>query len=229
MKHFFITHFAGCAVLLNKDTFHSDVQVNSVYIHDTRSKQQQFVKEGQSGWVLQDVISCASFRRIPRNGKSYFTMMSLHINNHYAKQRGIGKNSILAVRTVMRQEQVDMVAGDLNGAAWRRQSGSEQRPIPPGPTSLWRPGGCPGESADMCGFIKPTGSETAHARCVRNSSRNTQHQSYRPELPPQVWILLLHVNARLVDRTSRDGTYRRPTVRKRNSPYDQNKDKRQFR
>ena len=32
--HFDVTHFAGCAVLFNKDTFHSDVKVNSVYIHE---------------------------------------------------------------------------------------------------------------------------------------------------------------------------------------------------
>ena len=33
-----------------------------------------------------------SFRRIPRNDTSCFTMMSLHINNHFAKKRGIGKD-----------------------------------------------------------------------------------------------------------------------------------------
>ena len=79
MNHFYITHFAGCAVLFNKDTFHSDIKVNSVYIHHTRSGQQQVVNEGQSGWVLQAVISRAFFWRIPRNGKSYVTMMSLYI------------------------------------------------------------------------------------------------------------------------------------------------------
>ena len=127
MNHFYVTHFAGCAVLFHKDTFHSDVWVNSVDIHDNRTGQQQVVKEGQSGWVLQAVISRASFRRIPRNGKSYFTTMSLHINNQYAKKRGIAKNLLLAVRTVMHQEQLDMVAGDFHGAAWRRRSGNEQR------------------------------------------------------------------------------------------------------
>ena len=74
-------------------------------------------------------------------------MLSLHINNQYAKKRAISKNLLLAVRTVMLQEQVDMVAGDFDDAAWRRQSGNEQRrdstieeaiaktnlPIPPGP------------------------------------------------------------------------------------------------
>ena len=101
------THFAGCVVLFNKDTFHSDIQVNSVYIHDTNG-QQQVAKEDQSGRVPQVVISCASFRRISPNGKSYSAIMSLHINNQHAEKRVTGKNLLLTVRTVMRQEQVDM-------------------------------------------------------------------------------------------------------------------------
>ena len=43
----------------------------------------------------------------------------------------------------------------------------------------------------------------------------------------QVWIHLLHVNARLVDRVSRDDKHRRPLSRKRNSPYDHSKEGRQ--
>ena len=64
----------------------------------------------------------------------------------------------------MRQEQVDMVAGDLNGGSWRRQSGSDHRPISiieeafantslpvrPDPAPLWGPGSVPGEWADLC-------------------------------------------------------------------------------
>ena len=78
-------------------------------------------------------------------------MMSLHINNHFAKKRGIRKNILRTVRSVMLQKQVEMVAGDFNGAAWRRQSGNEHRPIsiveeafantslpiPLGPTPMW--------------------------------------------------------------------------------------------
>ena len=56
-------------------------------------------KEGRSCWVLHADTSRASFRRIPGNGKSYFTMMSLHIPNQCAKKRGIAKNLLLAVRT----------------------------------------------------------------------------------------------------------------------------------
>ena len=40
---------------------------------------------------------------------------------------GIAKNVLLTVHTVMHQEQVDMMAGDFNVAAWRRRSGNQQR------------------------------------------------------------------------------------------------------
>ena len=117
-NHFHISHHAGCAVLFNKDTFYPDVGVSSVYIHDTKNGLQQVIREGEAGWVFQAVVSRAAFRRVPRDSKPYFTMMSLHINNHYAKKRGIAKHLLLAVHTVMHQEQVDMVAGDFNGDAW---------------------------------------------------------------------------------------------------------------
>ena len=75
-----------------------------------------------------------------------------------------------------------------------------------------------------CGFIKPPGSETEwHTRMhgafeIPHESLGIKHtdQSYHHE----VWIHLLHVNARLVDRASGDAQYRRPAIRKRNSPYD---------
>ena len=132
---------------------------------------QQIVKEGQSGWVLQAVISRASFRRIPRNGKSYFTMMSLHIHNHYAKKRGIGENLLLAVRTVMRQEQVDMVGGDFNGAAWRRKSGNEQRR-----NSTMR------SSSHL--VPKPSGMYIRMQGAVE-IPHETLGRSHRPKLPPR--------------------------------------------
>ena len=70
---------------------------------------------------------------------------------------------------MMMQEHVDMVAGDTNGAAWRRPSGRDPRPISiieeafvNTPTPLWKPGGVPGEWSDVCGFLTPPppGSET---------------------------------------------------------------------
>ena len=74
--------------------------------------------EGETGWVIQGVISTASFRRQPRCGKSSFTVMSLHINDNYGKKRGIGKKLLLSIRAVMLDEQKDLVAGDFKEAAW---------------------------------------------------------------------------------------------------------------
>ena len=81
-------------------------------------------------------------------------MMSLHCQNPVAKKRSVALNILLAVRTVMLQEEVDMVAGDFNGATWRRRSGPDHQSdstlegalknrklqVPPSPTPLWEPG-----------------------------------------------------------------------------------------
>ena len=120
----------------------------------------------------------------------------------------------------------------------RRRSSNEQRhdstieeafadtnlPIPHGPAALWEPGGVPGQWSNVCGFILPPGSETEwHIRMhgafkiphetlgIKRTEQSSHHE---------VRIHLLLVNARLVDRASRDGHYRRPFVRKKDSPYD---------
>ena len=149
----YMTHYGGCAFLFNNDTFHQDIKVTSVYFRDTRDPQQQDLKEGESEWVLQGVISMASFRRRPRNSKSFFTTMSLHINNQFAKKRGIEKKLLLTIRAVMLEEHVDFVAGDFNGAAWRRPCGNDRKlasiieeafadtdlPVPPASTTVVGP------------------------------------------------------------------------------------------
>ena len=78
-----------------------DIKVSFIYLHDTGNGQHQIVNEGQSGWVLQAVMSRASFRRLPRDGTSFFTVMSLHIKNNFSRKRGIGKKLQLTVRTVL--------------------------------------------------------------------------------------------------------------------------------
>ena len=66
----------------------------------------------------------------------------------------------------MISQEVDLVAGDSNGTAWRYHSKDNLStiheasadcalPTPPGPTPLCGPGSIPDNWADVCGFLKP--------------------------------------------------------------------------
>ena len=136
-------------------TFFPDVKVKSIYLHDTRRELPDKIMEGDSGWVSQGVLSRASFRRQPLSDQKTLTDLSLHINNVYAKKRDIGKKLILTIRAVTLEENVDLDAGDFNGAAWRRDNSNNisiieevfadcALPMPPGPTPLWVPESIPG-------------------------------------------------------------------------------------
>ena len=118
---------------------------------------------------MQGVLSRASFRRSPVSGQKYFIVLSLHISNIIAKKRGIAKRLSLTIRAIMVSQEVDLVAGDFNGTAWRRRSKDNLStideaftdcalPTPPGPTPLWGPGSNPYNWAGVCGFLKPPGS-----------------------------------------------------------------------
>ena len=144
-NRFHVTHYAGCAILFNKDTFYTKIDVKSIYLHDTRRDLPDQVREGDQGWVMQGVLSRASFRRPPTSGQATFTVLSLHINNIYAKKKGIAKKLILTIRAIMISQQIDVVAGDFNGTAWRCRSRNNistideaftdcALPAPPGPT-----------------------------------------------------------------------------------------------
>ena len=98
------------------------------------------------------------------------TVLSLHISNIYAIQRGIAKKLILTIRAIMIGHQIDLVAGDFNRTAWRcsnrdnistidEASADCALPTPPGPTPLWGPGSIPNNWADVCGFLKPPDSD----------------------------------------------------------------------
>ena len=46
-----VTHFAGCAILFNKDTFYPDISAESIYLHDMSRGVQDHIVEGEHGWV----------------------------------------------------------------------------------------------------------------------------------------------------------------------------------
>ena len=111
-NRFHVTHYGGCAILCNKDTYYSKIDVKSIYLHDTRRDLADQVMEGDQGWVMQGVISRASFRRPPLSGQKTFTVISLQVSKIYAKN-GVGKKLIFTIRAVMLGEHVDLVAGDF--------------------------------------------------------------------------------------------------------------------
>ena len=100
-ERFYVTYFAGCAVLFNKDTFYPNIDVKSIYLHDTRRVLHEHIDEGEHGWVLQGVVPRAPFGRAATSGQTAFTVLSLHINNVFAKKRGIAKKLIQAIRALM--------------------------------------------------------------------------------------------------------------------------------
>ena len=67
-ERFYVTHFAGCAVLFNKDTFYANIDVKSIYLHDTTRPLEDHIVKGEHGWVVQGVVSRASFRRAASSG-----------------------------------------------------------------------------------------------------------------------------------------------------------------
>ena len=204
--HFYVSHFAGCAILYDKDTISSDLLGSSVYIHDRKSGQ-HVVKEGQNGWVLQAVISRGMVRRTPRNGKPHFTMMSLHINNSHAKKRGIAKNVPVAVRTAV--QQVDMIAGVFNCAAMRRKRGESHQCVrtieeafantqPASTLAVLHPCGDP-VASQTNGQTCAGGSETEWQIRMHGAHEiNREVLGIKPtdqSCHHEVWIRLLHVTA----------------------------------
>ena len=133
---------------------------------------------------MPGILSRASFRRPPLSGQETFSVLSLPTSNIYAKKRGIANKLILTTCAVMIGQQIDVVAGDFNGTAYRDNLSTIDEafadcalPTPPRPTPLWGHGSIPNNWADLCGFIKPPGShrfyESEQARCIFHPSESS--------------------------------------------------------
>ena len=235
-ERFHISHFGGCAVLFNKDTFYSEVEASSVYLHDTRREERDQAAEGGQGWVMSGVLARATFKRQAANGQKHFTVLCLHICNIFAKKRGIAKKLILTIRTIMTSQHVDLVAGDFNGTAWRNTSmGNLTRntieeassdtnlPTPPGPPPLWGLGSIPDLWSDVCGFLKPPESHQSwkvrkHGAFaiprktlgLRDQDRSSHHET---------WLHLELVEKRDGSTARGDHCHQRIQLRERTAPY----------
>ena len=105
-----LTCFASCAVMFNKDAFHSDFRVKSIYLHDNRNGQPQAVRETIRMGTTSRRLPCFVLEDTAKWQVLFYHDVAPHM-------------PLLAVRTV------DMVVGDVNGAAWRRQSGQFPAPL----------------------------------------------------------------------------------------------------
>ena len=165
--------------------------------------------------------------------------MSLHINKNYAKKRCIGKKLPLTIRAVMIEEHVDLVAGDFNGAAWRRQIGNgnlniikeafadSDLPMPPDPTPLWNPGAVPGDWADVCGFLKlrdSSGRWKVRQHGAFSISHDTQGLRQKNQSCHHVlWLHLSFVNPHGDDEPRERHEQR--LLKERSAPYQQRKER----
>ena len=193
----------------------------------------------QTKWVLQGIISRASFRRQPLSGQGSFTVMSLRICYNFAKKRGIGKKIILTIHALMLEDHADVVAGDFKGAAWRRDSSNSisiieeafadcALPMPPGSSPLWGPEAVPGMWADVCGLLKrPDSHERWKVR--QHGAFSIPHEALgihqtHQSCHHEVWLHLDFVERRSV-QSHHEKHNRRILLKERSAPHSCNKEK----
>ena len=134
----------------------------------------------------------ASFRRLPCNGKSFLTMMSLHTNNHYARLAALPAMIVVSLTSLKEHAQIRTYQCRL-----------------------------PGEWADVCGFLKrPCSDPEWQVRMheaftipygtlgLREIDQSCHHK---------VWMHLSHTNSR-GDRASRYGRAQRLHLKETISP-----------
>ena len=90
--------------------------VKSITLHDTRRELPDQVVEGGRRWVMQVVISRASFRRPPLWPEVLYSVVPT-CTQYLRKKTGYCKKLILTIRAIMIGQQFDWVAGDFNGTA----------------------------------------------------------------------------------------------------------------
>ena len=134
-------------------------------------------------------------------------------------------------------QQIDVVAGDFNGTAWRCISTVDEEfadcalPTPPGPTPLWRLDSIPNNWADVCGFLKPPESDP-HWKVRLHGAFSIHHKA--PGLRPtdqschrETWLHLDFVDWRST-QSQHDERDRRIILKGRPAPYQYGQQKRRI-
>ena len=79
---------------LCENTFYPDISVKSFCFHDTKRIVQDHVVEGEHRWVLQGLLSRASFCHVAESRLKVFTVLSLRTSNNLCQcQKNRRKNS----------------------------------------------------------------------------------------------------------------------------------------
>ena len=125
------------------------------------------------------------------------------------------------------------MAGDFNGAAWRRDNSNHisiieeafadcALPMPPGPTPLWGPGAVPGKWADVGGFLKPPDSD-GRWKVPQHGAFSTPHEALSIRQTDQschheAWLHLDFVEWRS-EQSHHERHDRRILLKERSAPY----------
>ena len=116
-----MTHYGGCALLYSKDTFYPNIDVKSIYLHDTRRDLPDQVTEGGPGVVCASgaftcLMSSTSSRR-PAHFYSYVSASEQYLRQ---KKRGVAKMLILnsvPSRSVNRLTWLQVISMEQHGDA----------------------------------------------------------------------------------------------------------------
>ena len=86
-SRFHVTHYGGCAILFGKDTVDPKIDVKSIYCNTRRDLPDQ-VMEGEPGWVMQGILSRASFcRPATQRPGDFYGVVSTHKQHLRQKER----------------------------------------------------------------------------------------------------------------------------------------------
>ena len=112
---------------------------------------------------MQSVLSRAIFRGPPVSGQKYFTVLSLHIKNMYAKEKDtvskgfVNSTEVVSAPTSPRNT-IEITCNQVNFLRIHDDTKSEDELLgnvfltPPGPTPLWRPGSIPDSRETFADF-----------------------------------------------------------------------------
>ena len=144
-ERFYVTHFAGCAVLFNKDTFHSNVDIarsfcrRRTWLGFTRCCVTCFLSACCSQWPNSLHCFIITHQQCLRQGKRY--CQEIH------PDRSCSYGSAWRCRSRYNISTIDEVFSDC------------ALPTPPATPQLWGPGSIPHNWADVCGFLNLPGSQ----------------------------------------------------------------------